>query len=173
MSRPGFVVCRGGIYPSRGHSGCRKPAGTHICVPYKLPGIFVGAAYMPPGPCTVAKSCPGGINPSPTKASLVKGRWPEGPEGFRRASPGCPSHPQTARNPSASLRSAPAPLLALRATSPGAGESVFAKGGFFYTTPTRGPLCGGSRFGWYRKIIRKWLVYPRVTRSCGICGRRS
>ena len=35
------------------------------------------------------------------KASLVKGRWPEGPEGFRRALPSCPSHSQTGRNPSA------------------------------------------------------------------------
>ena len=41
------------------------------------------------------------------------------------------------------------------------------------STPKRGPLFGRSRFGWYRKIIRKWLVYPRITRSCGICGRRS
>ena len=38
MSRPGFAVCRGGIYPSRVHSGCRKLAGTHICVPYKPSG---------------------------------------------------------------------------------------------------------------------------------------
>ena len=36
------------------------------------------------------------------KASLVKGRWPEGPEGFRRALPCTLSHPQTGRNPSAS-----------------------------------------------------------------------
>ena len=35
------------------------------------------------------------------KASLVKGRWPEGPEGFRRALPDCPLYPQAGRNPSA------------------------------------------------------------------------
>ena len=36
MSRPGFVVCRGGIYPSRGHSGCRKLPGAVKTAPYKL-----------------------------------------------------------------------------------------------------------------------------------------
>ena len=121
--------------------GCLPRGGKHCSLP--------GFAPLNRGPTLTTPQCP-----APTKASLVKGRWPEGPEGFRRTSPGCPSHPQTARNPSASLRSAPAPLLALRATSPGAGESVFDKGGFFYTTPKRGPLFGGSRFGWYRKIIR-------------------
>ena len=34
------------------------------------------------------------------------------------------------QNPSGRLRCSPAPLLALRATSPGTGESVFDKGGF-------------------------------------------
>ena len=37
MSSPGFVVCRGGIYPSRVHSGCRKLAGAVKTAPYELP----------------------------------------------------------------------------------------------------------------------------------------
>ena len=44
---------------------------------------------------------------------------------------GCDSAQGIARqNPSGRLRRPPAPLLALRATSPGTGESVFDKGGF-------------------------------------------
>ena len=30
------------------------------------------------------------------------------------------------------------------------------------STPKRGPLFGRSRFGWYRKIIRKWLFFPAL-----------
>ena len=71
--------------------------------------------------------------PSPhrKKASLVKGRCRAcEAEGFLPVC-GCDSVQGIARrNPSGRLRRPPAPLLALRATSPGTGESVFDKGGF-------------------------------------------
>jgi hypothetical protein len=65
------------------------------------------------------------------KASLVKGRCRAcEAEGFLPVR-GCDSVQGIARqNPSGRLRRPPAPLLALRATSPGTGESVFDKGGF-------------------------------------------
>ena len=65
------------------------------------------------------------------KASLVKGRCRAcEAEGFLPVC-GCDSVQGIARqNPSGRLRRPPAPLLALRATSPGTGESVFDKGGF-------------------------------------------
>ena len=70
--------------------------------------------------------------PSPhrRKASLVKGRCRAcEAEGFLPVC-GCDSVQGIARrNPSGRLRRPPAPLLALRATSPGTGESVFDKGG--------------------------------------------
>ena len=66
-----------------------------------------------------------------TKASLVKGRCRAcEAEGFLPVC-GCDSVQGIARrNPSGRLRRPPAPLLALRATSPGTGESVFDKEGF-------------------------------------------
>ena len=71
--------------------------------------------------------------PSPhrEKASLVKGRCRAcEAEGFLPVC-GCDSAQGIARrNPSGRLRRPPAPLLALRATSPGTGESVFDKEGF-------------------------------------------
>ena len=65
------------------------------------------------------------------KASLVKGRCRAcEAEGFLPVY-GCDSVQGIARqNPSGRLRRPPAPLLALRATSPGTGESAFDKGGF-------------------------------------------
>ena len=65
------------------------------------------------------------------KASLVKGRCRAcEAEGFLPVC-GCDSVQGIARrNPSGRLRRPPAPLLALRATSPGTGESVFDKGDF-------------------------------------------
>ena len=75
--------------------------------------------------------------PSPRreKASLVKGRCRAcEAEGFLPVR-GCDSAQGIARqNPSGRLRRPPAPLLALRATSPGTGESVFDKGGFSAST---------------------------------------
>ena len=70
-----------------------------------------------------------------TKASLVKGRCRAcEAEGFLPVC-GCDSVQGIARrNPSGRLRRPPAPLLALRATSPGTGESVFDKGGFSVPT---------------------------------------
>ena len=71
--------------------------------------------------------------PSPhrEKASLIKGRCRAcEAEGFLPVCE-CDSVQGIARrNPSGRLRRPPAPLLALRATSPGTGESVFDKGGF-------------------------------------------
>ena len=71
--------------------------------------------------------------PSPhrEKASLIKGRCRAcEAEGFLPVC-GCDSVQGIARrNPSVRLQRPPAPLLALRATSPGTGESVFDKGGF-------------------------------------------
>ena len=70
-------------------------------------------------------------SPHSEKASLVKGRCRAcEAEGFLPVC-GCDSVQGIARrNPSGRLRRPPAPLLALRATSPGTGESVFDKGGF-------------------------------------------
>ena len=71
--------------------------------------------------------------PSPhrEKASLIKGRCRAcEAEGFLPVCE-CDSVQGIARrNPSGRLRRPPAPLLALRATSPGTGEAVFDKGGF-------------------------------------------
>ena len=39
-------------------------AGPHMCGPYGMP---VGEAFMPPVDVPAAASCPGGMNPSPTK----------------------------------------------------------------------------------------------------------
>ena len=79
-------------------------------------------------------SKPSVLSPHPhpaDKASLVKGRCRAcEAEGFLLVC-GCDSVQGIARrNPSGRLRRPPAPLLALRATSPGTGESVFDKGGF-------------------------------------------
>ena len=71
--------------------------------------------------------------PSPHrgKASLVKGRCRACEAEGSLPVCGCDSAQGIARrNPSIRLRRPPAPLLALRATSPGTGESVFDKGGF-------------------------------------------
>ncbi len=87
----------------------------------------------PPCPLPATENLP--CNPPTltpqTKASLVKGRCRAcEAEGFLLVC-GCDSVQGIARqNPSGRLRHPPAPLLALRATSPGTGESVFDKGGF-------------------------------------------
>ena len=84
-----------------------------------------------PLPATANHPCnPPTLTPQ-TKASLVKGRCRAcEAEGFLPVR-GCDSVQGIARrNPSGRLRRPPAPLLALRATSPGTGESVFDKGGF-------------------------------------------
>jgi hypothetical protein len=88
-----------------------------------------------PLPATVNLPCnPPTLTPR-RKASLVKGRCRAcEAEGFLLVC-GCDSVQGIARrNPSGRLRRPPAPLLALRATSPGTGESVFDKGGF--SSPT-------------------------------------
>ena len=90
-------------------------------------------ALWPPCPLPATANLP--CNPPTltpqTKASLVKGRCRAcEAEGFLPVR-GCDSAQGIARqNPSGRLRRPPAPLLALRATSPGTGESVFDKGGF-------------------------------------------
>ena len=90
-------------------------------------------ALWPPCPLAATANLP--CNPPTltpqTKASLVKGRCRAcEAEGFLPVC-GCDSVQGIARrNPSGRLRRPPAPLLALRATSPGTGESVFDKGGF-------------------------------------------
>ena len=94
-------------------------------------------ALWPPCPhrATVHLPCnPPTLTPR-RKASLVKGRCRAcEAEGFLLVC-GCDSVQGIARrNPSGRLRRPPAPLLALRATSPGTGESVFDKGGF--SSPT-------------------------------------
>ena len=84
-----------------------------------------------PLPATVNLPCnPPTLTPR-RKASLVKGRCRAcEAEGFLLVC-GCDSVQGIARrNPSGRLRRPPAPLLALRATSPGTGESVFDKGDF-------------------------------------------
>lgn len=91
-------------------------------------------ALWPPCPLPATANLP--CNPPTltpqTKASLVKGRCRAcEAEGFLPVR-GCDSAQGIARqNPSGRLRRPPAPLLALRATSPGTGESVFDKGGFY------------------------------------------
>ena len=88
-----------------------------------------------PLPATVNLPCnPPTLTPR-RKASLVKGRCRAcEAEGFLLVC-GCDSVQGIARrNPSGRLRRPPAPLLALRATSPGTGVSVFDKGGF--SSPT-------------------------------------
>ena len=88
-----------------------------------------------PLPATVNLPCnPPTLTPR-RKASHVKGRCRAcEAEGFLLVC-GCDSVQGIARrNPSGRLRRPPAPLLALRATSPGTGESVFDKGGF--SSPT-------------------------------------
>ena len=116
----------------------RRGGGTP---PYVLPekGNVGRPALWPPSPfappCTIraiAPHTPGtprGTAPQ-RKASLVKGRCRAcEAEGFLPVC-GCDSVQGIARrNPSVRLRRPPAPLLALRATSPGTGESVFDKGG--------------------------------------------
>ena len=90
-------------------------------------------ALWPPCPLPATANLP--CNPPTltpqTKASLVKGRCRAcEAEGFLPVC-GFDSVQGIARqNPSGRLRRPPAPLLALRATSPGTGESVFDKGGF-------------------------------------------
>ena len=88
-----------------------------------------------PLPATVGRPCPPPTLTPRRKASLVKGRCRAcEAEGFLLVC-GCDSVQGIARrNPSGRLRRPPAPLLALRATSPGTGESVFDKGGF--SSPT-------------------------------------
>ena len=109
----------------------RRGGGTP---PYILPkkGNVGRPALWPPCPlpATVNLPCnPPTLTPQ-TKASLVKGRCRAcEAEGFLPVR-GCDSAQGKARrNPSVRLRRPPAPLLALRATSPGTGESVFDKGG--------------------------------------------
>ena len=101
------------ILPEKGHVG--RPA---LWPPCPLPAT----ANLPCDPPTLTPQ---------TKASLVKGRCRAcEAEGFLPVC-GCDSVQGIARrNPSGRLRRPPAPLLALRATSPGTGESVFDKGGF-------------------------------------------
>ena len=103
--------------------------------PYILPekGNVGRPALWPPCPLPATANLP--CNPPTltpqTKASLVKGRCRAcEAEGFLPVC-GCDSVQGIARrNPSGRLRRPPAPLLALRATSPGTGESVFDKEGF-------------------------------------------
>ena len=83
--------------------------------------------------CGHSKPSVQSLHPHPTgkKPPLSKGGAEHSEaEGFRRALPCTLLHPHAGRNPSGRLRRPPAPLLALRATSPGTGESVFDKGGF-------------------------------------------
>ena len=70
MSRPGFAVCRGGIYPSRVLCDCRKLAGTHICVPYKPSGnLRRGGIYA-------ARAVYGGENIHGGVKTPPGSRWP-------------------------------------------------------------------------------------------------
>ena len=103
--------------PTSNQKGARRAASPLAAVPAS--GHSKPSVQSPP--------------PSPhrKKASLVKGRCRAcEAEGFLPVC-GCDSVQGIARrNPSGRLRRPPAPLLALRATSPGTGESVFDKGGF-------------------------------------------
>ena len=103
-----------------------------FCLPPTSAGWGHPALWPPcPLPATANLPCnPPTLTPQ-TKASLVKGRCRAcEAEGFLPVC-GCDSVQGIARqNPSGRLRRPPAPLLALRATSPGTGESVFDKGGF-------------------------------------------
>ena len=125
--------------PTVCQSRCILPAanigGVGAHPPYILPkkGNIGRPALWPPCPlpATTNLPCyPPTLTPQ-TKASLVKGRCRAcEAEGFLPVC-GCDSVQGIARrNPSGRLRRPPAPLLALRATSPGTGESVFDKGGF-------------------------------------------
>ena len=103
--------------------------------PYVLPkkGNVGRPALWPPCPLAATANLPcypPTLAPQ-TKASLVKGRCRAcEAEGFLPVC-GCDSVQGIARrNLSGRLRCPPAPLLALRATSPGTGESVLDKGGF-------------------------------------------
>ena len=95
-------------------------------------------------------------------------RWPEGPEGENLA---------FARNLRACVKLSPPPPAGGAPSQRGPRSfsticTSLCQGRLFFYTPKWGLLCGRPHFGWYRKI-REWLVLPRVTRSCGICGRRS
>ena len=117
------------------HSACRQHRRGGGTPPYILPkkGNVGRPALWPPCPLPATVNLPCNPLPSPRreKASLVKGRCRAcEAEGFLPVR-GCDSVQGIARqNPSGCLRRPPAPLLALRATSPGTGESVFDKGGF-------------------------------------------
>ena len=125
--------------PTVCQSRCILPAanfgGVGGTPPYILPkkGNVGRPALWPPCPLPATANLP--CNPPTlapqTTASLVKGRCRAcEAEGFLPVC-GCDSVQGIARrNPSGRLRRPPAPLLALRATSPGTGESVFDKGGF-------------------------------------------
>ena len=131
------TVCQSrNILPAANFGGVGAPRPTS----YPKKGNVGRPALWPP--CPFAPSCtiraiaphtpgtPRGTAPQ-RKASLVKGRCRAcEAEGFLPVR-GCDSAQGKARrNPSVRLRRPPAPLLALRATSPGTGESVFDKGGF-------------------------------------------
>ena len=128
------------------HSACRQLRRGGGTPPYVLPkkGNVGRPALWPPCPLAPSYAIRAAAPHSPgtprgtapwRKASLVKGRCRAcEAEGFLPVC-GCDSVQGIARrNPSGRLRRPPAPLLALRATSPGTGESVFDKGGFFAPT---------------------------------------
>ena len=171
MSSPGFVVCRGGIYPSRVHSGCRQLArsGQDRSLRTAAHGCFVGRGLDPSAEVCTCRTLPGRIWNPPLRVGVDARHRPGRlalPHAPRAAyMPPLRTFPEVCRGRIYASRQAPS-----HRKRPGRDKSLPYKSP---STPKRGPLFGGSRFGWYRKIIRKWLVYPRITRSCGICGRRS
>ena len=130
-------------------------------------GCLVGRGLDPSGQPGGGRRAVGAghARPAALKRLPVKG-WPRRPPGRACPAPtGKLTLPQSTRSgQDRSLQTAAHGCLVGRGLDP-SGQPP--------STPKRGPLFGRSRFGWYRKIIRKWLVYPRITRSCGICGRRS
>ena len=129
-------------------------------------GCLVGRGLDPSGQPGGGRRAVGAghARPAALKRLPDKG-WPRRPPGRACPAPtGKLALPQSTRSgQDRSLRTAAHGCLVGRGLDP-SGQPP--------PTPKRGPLFGRSRFGWYRKIIRKWLVYPRITRSCGICGRR-
>ena len=111
------------------HSACRQLRRGGGTPPYVLPkkGNVGRPALWPP--CPLAPSY------------AIRAAAPHSPGTPRGTAPVAKSLPCQREVPSlrgggipARLRRPPAPLLALRATSPGTGESVFDKGGFFAPT---------------------------------------
>ena len=172
------------------HSACRQLWQGGGTLPYILPkkGNVGRPALWPPCPLPATANLP--CNPPTltpqTKASLVKGRCRAcEAEGFLPVC-GCDSVQGIARrNPSGRLRRPPAPLLALRATSPGTGESVFDKGGFSaptlnftsnFTLAKSGKVCYNLiayRFSgkYSRNLNQKRRVPPHVRTPVGNpCG---